>query len=489
MMTISFTGLASGFDSASYIDAIMAQEKLPLKRLETKKQVTTAYQNVFKSLNTKLSTLKDAATALSDLDSFKAVKASSSDTTKLSATADSSAIAAEYSVVVKSLAQKHVVASSSFDASAEFKYANFSNTLKIGEYTTTDENGDPVTADSIDLTKLQLEGKTVGEALNIIASHINSLTDGKVQASVIQTKDGEKSLVLTSKESGKANKIQFETNSSNWGFNEKQPAVDAEISVNGIDIASSTNTIKDAIPGVTLSLSNTGSSTVTIAQDIDAITSKVEAFVKAYNDIINTIKENTQKSTENSDGTLSLTLQGDSTMRSLRTQLADIMNAVVGDTKGFRLPSDIGLEIDKGITSAALMTGTITFDKTLFKQKLQENPEEVEKMFRNSGVEFINEKGEQTVINGIGTIFKNVMKEWTDSVEGVITSKIKGYDSEISFLTDQIQSMSDRLDIKEAALKKKFVNLEVVMSSLNSQSDWISTQLTALTKSLSSSSK
>lgn len=486
MMTISFTGLASGFDSASYIDAIMAQEKLPLKRLETKKQVTTAYQNVFKSLNTKLSTLKDAATALSDLDGFKAVKASSSDTTKLSATADSSAIAAEYSVVVKSLAQKHVVASSSFDASAEFKYANFSNTLKIGEYTTTDENGDPVTADSIDLTKLQLEGKTVGEALNIIASHINSLTDGKVQASVIQTKDGEKSLVLTSKEPGKANKIQFETNSTNWGFNEKQPAVDAEISVNGIDIASSTNTIKDAIPGVTLSLSNTGSSTVTIAQDIDAITSKVEAFVKAYNDIINTIKENTQKSTKNSDGSLSLTLQGDSTMRSLRNQLADMMNAVVGDTKGFKLLSDIGLEVDKGVTSASLMTGTITFDKELFKQKLQQNPAEVEKMFTSEAV--ANEDNTVTGQDGIGTMFKKVMKAWTDSVEGIITSKIKGYDSEISYLTEQIQSMNDRLEIKEASLKTKFVNLEVVMSTLNSQSDWISSQLTALTKSTSSSS-
>lgn len=485
MMTISFTGLASGFDSASYIDAIMAQEKLPLKRLETKKQVTTAYQNVFKSLNTKLSTLKDAATALSDLDSFKAVKASSSDTTKLSATADSSAIAAEYSVVVKSLAQKHVVASSSFDASAEFKYANFSNTLKIGEYTTTDENGDPVTADSIDLTKLQLEGKTVGEALNIIASHINSLTDGKVQASVIQTEDGKRSLVLTSKQSGAANKIDYET-TSNWLFSEKQEALDAKITVNGIEIVSSTNTIKDAIPGVTLTLSNKGLSTVNVSQDVDTITGKVEAFVKAYNDIINTIKENTQKSTKNSDGSLSLTLQGDSTMRSLRNQLADMMNAVVGDTKGFKLLSDIGLEVDKGVTSASLMTGTITFDKELFKQKLQQNPAEVEKMFTSEAV--ANEDNTVTGQDGIGTMFKKVMKAWTDSVEGIITSKIKGYDSEISYLTEQIQSMNDRLEIKEASLKTKFVNLEVVMSTLNSQSDWISSQLTALTKSTSSSS-
>lgn len=472
-MSISFPGLASGFNSAEYIKSIMAQEKLPLNRLETKKQVAAAYQNVFKALNTKLNTLKDAATALSDLGSFNISKASTSDATKLSATTQDSAIAGDYSVVINSLAQKHVVASRSFDVSAAYEGSGLPSELTVNGQT-------------IDLTELDLNGKTMGEALSAIAAEINSLEDSGVQASVIQTSSGQKSLVFTAKEYGEENAITFDTNPA-WGFTQKQAAQDAHLVVNGLDVFSSTNTVKDAIPGVTLALSNTGAATVKVEQDVDTIASKVEAFVKAYNDIINTIKENTPKSTRNDDDTLSLTLQGDPMLRSLRNQLGDMMNELVGDTTGFKLLSDVGLEVDKGVTDAALMTGNITFDKVAFKEKMLENPALVEEMF--SSVATVNEDGTTEGNDGIATMFKNVMKEWTDSVDGIITSKIKGYDSEISFLTEQIQGMEDRLELKEAALKRKFVNLEVVMSQLNSQSDWISSQLTALTKSASSSSK
>lgn len=478
-MSISFTGLASGFDSAAYIDAIMAQEKLPLTRLETKKQVTAAYQNVFKSLNTKLATLKDAAISLSDLGSFQMSKASTSDATKLSVTAESTAIAGEYSVVVNNLAQKHVIASASYKETDDFDDANLPSSLNI--------NGE-----NVNIAGLNLSGKTMGEALNAIAAEINKTEGVVVQASVIQTSSGMKSLVLTAKEYGTGNSITVSDSdgSKDWGFTQAQAAADAEIVVNGLVINSSSNTVKDAIPGVTLTLSNAGSTTVKVEQDVDAVTSKVEAFVKAYNDIIKTIKENTPKSTENSDGSLSLTLQSDPMLRSLRNQLGDMMNAVFGDkndpeTKGFRLLSEIGLEVDKGVTSAALMTGTITFDKELFNEKMLENPKQVERMF--SSVSTTDSDGNTTGIDGIGILFKKVMQEWTDSVDGTITSKIKGYDSEISYLNEQIQSMSDRLDMREASLKKKFVNLEVVMSQLNSQKDWITNQLTALTKSASSS--
>ncbi|SMF27005.1 flagellar hook-associated protein 2 [Paenibacillus barengoltzii] len=478
-MSISFTGLASGFDSASYIDAIMAQEKLPLNRLETKKQITTAYQNVFKSLNTKLATLKDAAIALSDLGSFQMSKASTSDSTKLSATAESAAIAGEYSVVINNLAQKHVLASASYKESDPFDATALPTSLNI--------NGKEV-----NITGLNLAGKTMGEALSAIAAEINKTEGVNVQASVIQTSSGMRSLVLTAKEYGTENSIVVKDSddTKDWGFTQTQAALDAELVVNGLVITSSSNSVKDAIPGVTLTLSNTGAATVKVEQDADAITSKVEAFVKAYNDIINTIKDNTPKSTKNSDGSLSLTLQGDPMLRSLRNQLGDLMNTLFGDaddpkTAGFRLLSDIGLEVDKGVTSASLMTGTITFDKELFKEKMLQNPEEVERMFSSTATK--DSDGNTTGIDGIGVLFKKVMQEWTDSVDGIITSKIKGYDSEISYLNEQIQNMSDRLDIKEASLKKKFVNLEVVMSQLNSQQDWISNQLTALTKSLSSS--
>ncbi|MNI92678.1 flagellar capping protein [compost metagenome] len=83
----------------------------------------------------------------------------------------------------------------------------------------------------------------------------------------------------------------------------------------------------------------------------------------------------------------------------------------------------------------------------------------------------------------MGDLFKNNLKSWNNSVDGLITSKIKGYDAEITYLSESIQNMSDRLDQREESLKKQYTNLEVVMSSLNNQKSYVSSILASFTKS------
>lgn len=466
-MGVSITGLSgSGIDTSALVTAIMNEQKIPLTSLNTKKEITTAYKDFFTALNTKTATLRDAAASLTDVDAFRKYAATSSDTTKLTASAGDASVAGEYSINVESLAQKQVISSTSFNSSTKYDESNLPDEFTI--------NSNVIRVSDLGLS----DEATVGDALIAISKAINSLEGSGVQASVIQTSTGMKSLVLTASEAGLANGVDASFIGSNpsWGFVEKQAAQDAHIIVNGIDIYSSTNTVEDGIPGVKLTLTGKGSSTVKVNQDIDGLTSKVQAFVTAYNDVVTTIRNNTQKSTQNSDGTLSLTLQSDSLLRDLQSQVNNWMNQIVGDSDGFRILSDIGLEIDKGITSASLMTGKISFDSALFKEKMSENPTGVQKMLSGSTV-----TGDSR--DGMATMFKDKLKLWTDSVDGFITTKIKGYSSEISFLSEQITSMSNRLDMKQAALEKKFANMEVMLSSLNSQSDYISNMLKSLTSS------
>lgn len=466
-MGVSISGLSgSGLDTSALITAIMNQEKVPLNKLETKKAVTTAYKDFFTALNTKMVTLKDSATTLSDLSSYKKYAATSSDATKLSASVGDVATSGEYSVNVKFLAQKQVVSSKSYNISDKYTGNELPTELTI--------NGKV-----FETSKLGLSSEaTVGDALTALSKEINKFEDAGVQASVIQTESGKMSLVLTANKAGVANGVatDFISSNSSWVFAENQKAQDAEITVNGVTIKSSTNTVEDGIPGVKLTLTGTGSSTVKVNQDIDGLATKIQTFVTAYNDIITTIRDNTKKSTTNSDGTLSLTLMGDSLLRDLQSQFNSMMNQIVGDTQGYKLLSDIGLEVDKGVTSASLMTGKITFDSALFKEKMKANPEAVQKMLSGTSTS-------GTVSAGMATMFKNNLQEWTNSVDGFITSKIKGYNSDISFLSEQITNMSNRLDMKQAALNKKYANMEVVLSSLNSQSDYVSNILKSLTNS------
>lgn len=475
-MSTSITGLASGFDSAAYIEAIMKQEKVPLTNLQTKKDNTTAYKNFFTALNTKMATLKDAATALSDLSTFTKNSATSSDTTKLAVTAGDSAVAGTYSVNVTSLATQQVSGSSAVkivdDQGTKIK---FDSALTGTELIISDGT-------SIDLTEFDNQDLNMDTALSKIAAKINQTSSG-VTASIVQTSSTEQKLVLTSKSTGKDNSFTVTETGSFWGFPDEpqQKATNAVFTVNGIEVQSDSNEVKNAIPGVTLTLTDKGTSTVKVSQDTDSIISKINTFVSAYNDIVTTIRNNTTKSTKNDDGSLSLTLQGDPMLRDLMSQLNDWMNTPIGTTKGLNLLSDIGLEIDKGVTSASLMTGKITFDSDAFKAKMLEDPAGVQKLL--GGTITTTTGGVTTTSTGMGGLFKNNLQSWNNSVDGLITSKIKGYDSEITYLSESIQNMSDRLDQREESLKKQYANLEVVMSSLNNQKSYVSSILASFTKS------
>lgn len=499
-MSTSITGLASGFDSTAYIEAIMKQEKVPLTNLQTKKENTTAYKDFFTTLNTKMATLKDAASALSDSTAFTKNSATSSDTTKMTVTAGDSAVAGSYSVNVTDLAQSSVYqtkASKDIDLSS-LAASDKKIQLKIS---------------NTEVKEITLTGSTTDEILTNLAKAINQESGAGMTASIIQTGTNEKRLVLTSNETGTENTISFMgtlavdadgkptdatalggTNpvialsselKNALGYNESdaqaQEALDAKMTINGVSVKSSSNKVENAIPGVTLTLTDKGSSTVKVTQDTDSIITKINTFVTAYNDIVNTIRNNTTKSTQNDDGTLSLTLQGDPMLRDLMSQLNSWMNTSIGSKQGLNLLSDIGLEIDKGITSASLMTGKITFDSDAFKAKMLEDPAGVQKLL--GGTITTTAGAETTTTTGMGDLFKNNLQNWTKSVDGLITSKIKGYDSEISYLSESIQNMSDRLDRREESLKKQYANLEVVMSSLNNQKSYVSSILASFTKS------
>ena len=71
-------------------------------------------------------------------------------------------------------------------------------------------------------------------------------------------------------------------------------AQDAQLTVNGVSVTSASNTVADAIEGVSLTLLKTGSAKVTIGRDTSDAKPGIEAFVKAYNDLERTLRDLTK---------------------------------------------------------------------------------------------------------------------------------------------------------------------------------------------------
>ena len=155
----------------------------------------------------------------------------------------------------------------------------------------------------------------MADAVSITLSSSNNTLEGirtainasgaGVTASIVNDGTGTPyRLVLTSDSTGTASAMTVtysgddssDTASSLFGYDgstgnmtQTVEALDAELTINGISVTSQSNTVEDALQGVTLNLSAVGSSqTLTISQDTDAIYDAIESFVSAYNSYVPT---------------------------------------------------------------------------------------------------------------------------------------------------------------------------------------------------------
>ena len=154
-----------------------------------------------------------------------------------------------------------------------------------------------------------------------------------------------------------------------------QSAVDATLKVDGLTIKRASNSITDAIAGLTLDLHATTATdtpaTVSLSRDSTALKAKVQALVKSYNDAISdfailTGPVNSKDPTDVYSGSLA----NDSTVQQMKYQLRSMFldNSTTpgSNVKALR---DLGVSVDKA--------GTMTLDETKFDKAITNNYSDV----------------------------------------------------------------------------------------------------------------
>ena len=283
MANIQFGGLITGLDTNALIKGLTDAERGPSNVLQRQKTVLQAQQGVYTSLVSQLADLKSAAEDLSLANDFTKRSATSSDSSVLSASADSTALSGFNTVVVDSLAKAQTIESNSFS----------SVSAAIGTGTLTIHVGGSSTTVNIDSTNNTLSG---------LKSAINS-SGADVNASIVNVGTSgapDYRLVVQSKNSGTDNAVTITgaltggSDAFTNGGQVVQAAANAVFSVNGLDIARASNTVSDVIPGVTFTLLKEGdhdglvestdvSATVTIASDSSALKDSIQKIIDSYN--------------------------------------------------------------------------------------------------------------------------------------------------------------------------------------------------------------
>ena len=364
-------GLATGMDTTSMIDQLVALERRPIINYQQEISEMEQTKGAWRDVNSRLDKLEDRTTDLKLSSTYNSRSASSSNEDVVTASASNDANEANYSITVRSTAKAQRLGGDRL-ADSETAIKDLTGFGTIAAENTIQINSTDITINDTD-------------SLNDISDKINN-ADAGVKASIVDNH-----LVLETNETGVENALVAGDSlvDSNGVLDalgildggaitadiELQSASDAEIDINGITgITSSTNTFSEAVDGVTFNINPEAAvdstATVSVTKDTGKATDAVQAFVDQYNSVMSFLDGKTEYDEEAEKGAV---LQGDSTAMRLQNRLRTLVSSKIKDTGDFKTLTSVGIEIDRD--------GVMSFDKSKFTDALDQSSEEVMSIF------------------------------------------------------------------------------------------------------------
>jgi flagellar hook-associated protein 2 len=449
---INITGLASGLDSNSIIKALMNAERIPITQLTRRSEKLQGQASALAGMQSSMRALSFAAFEFRLGTLFEnSQSVSSSEPLRVSAATTSGAGVGGYEVEVKQLAN-----------SAQ---RTFTFTPPAAEDTVTIDGGE---------YKLKAGG-TATE----LASKINADSKATVYAAVL----GPETIVFSSRTTGTSGAEFIKVSDSGGALVEKAGTAkegrNAEFLVDGVAATSASNTVTNAIAGVTLTLNGlttSGPVTITVqppGPSLSAIEAQVQSFVTLYNTTVEAVQKQltTRPPTnpQNAEELATGTLFGDTSLSSALSRMRQTMyEPIAGLPAEMSSPFDIGISTGAptgGSPSQASLQGLLKLDPAKLANAIQANPEGVKEMLKGWS------KNLEEVANGVA------------NAGGPLASRITSDEGQISEIKIRINSMNEILAVRQKALVATYAKLEGIINKNSAQSSWLTQQTESLSKS------
>ena len=466
---MSILGIGSGIDLNEVLDQLEAVEKNRLTPIKAQQKAVNNKISGFGKLKSALSTFNSATAKLQKKELFQARFASGNDN-YFTTNVNSKAQLGNYAVSVEQLATAHSVATNAInDKTSALGNDNETRTLTIEQ-----ANGQKL---NITLGKDDTSLESIANAINQakVINEDGSTSDTTVNATIVRSGTDSYQLVITSKETGEQQAITSISSdddklNSLIGFNANQAdssamsevakAQDAKFSFNGITINSSSNTVKEVIPGVDITLKavTTTAQNLTISADNDKAQEALKEWVDAFNQLQSTISSLTQFTAgdansdelNNSNGPLI----GDSTLRNIDQSIRSIFSK--GQTGELSVLAQIGINMDSN--------GKLVIKENELEKNLKENSEAVAILFTGDG--------ETTGI--ANEVFAKV-SSFIDS-DGMIDTATNGLNSTLKSLDKRYDQVNNSIDQTIERYRVQFTKLDILINELNGMSNYLTTQ-------------
>ncbi|QIZ47637.1 flagellar filament capping protein FliD [Dickeya zeae] len=458
-MNLGTSVSGSSLDLSSLLTKLQTVEAQRLTPYQNKSDSLSAQAKAYSAVEASMKSLQTATTTLQNMKSITSTAVTSTNTA-FSASTDSTAVAGTYSIFVNNLAQAQSQISGAFSSASTALVSggtsSTSSTITISQ-----------SSQSTPLTITLTDNKT---SLNDIRDAINN-AGGSVSASIINNGTSNY-LMLTAKDTGTKSAMTISVSgnlsSSLGSFTEQIAAKDASFTLNGMSVTSQSNTVSTAITGVTLNLkaaSATGSAAenLSISSDTSGTQQAIQNWVTAYNNVLDTIKTQTNytasSSTDSTSSASNGALVGDSTVRTIQRQLQSLMTNVQSGSGGLHTMADLG------ITQDPTNSGKLLVDNTKLTNTLKTSAGSVTTFFTGDGS-----------TTGFATQTGNYLSQALDSSDGLMQSAQAGIKTSQATVTKQLASIQDSIDSTMNRYKTQFTQLNTLLAKLSSTSTYLTQQ-------------
>ncbi|MBI4815611.1 MAG: flagellar filament capping protein FliD [Deltaproteobacteria bacterium] len=432
---VTFSGLASGLDTGKIIEALVKLAQSPIDKAEARKSELGAHRTAYSNLRGLVGALQSLASEADSPSELLGFSSTSSDPSVTRVSSDGSASPGSYSVSVNHLAAAQRSYSSTFaSSSAEGLLGSGTLDIKVGT--------DDVVSVDID-THSTLE--ELRDAIN--------RSEADVSASIVF--DGaEYRLALSGLSQGADRAILFTENGTTTGLggpgSTVQAAQDAEIEVDGITIHRSSNSIRDAIAGLTLDLvrESPGPVTIEVSRSATGTIDKVKKLVDGYNAVVDAIS----KETKYSGAVDRNRLVGDPTLGQLRNELSAVLRSS-GSSGTYSSLFEVGLSLGRD--------GRLNLDEAKLEKAVLADGSSVAAL--------LTAKLDEDGFSGLMERLDGLADRFADPIEGRLTSRVHGIDGRVGLIDADIDRLTLHLTKYEQRLRAQFSALETAMSKLKAQ--------------------
>ena len=448
------SGAAGGsvINVSSLVSQLVSATQAPQEALiSSKTQAVTAQISAVGTLKSALSTFQSSLSAINTPSAFNTLSAASSDPTAFTATADADAVLGSYTVDISKLAQGQQLVSSAFTGGSSVTVGT--GTLQI----------------SLGGTHFNVSIGSSNESLAGIAAAINAATGNPgVEASVVTGTDGAH-LVLTSTLTGAANTVTVAETDGGTGlsqltysstattnYRQQTAAQDASFSISGVNYTSASNTVTDALSGVTLNLvaPTTSNTTLSVSTDTSTVETNINAFVTAYNTLQGAFSS--LGSYDATTGTAA-PMMGDALLSGVQNQVRSALYGIVNTGSAYNSLASIGITTNSD--------GTLSVNQATLSAALSSSFTAVSQLFSGTG--------------GVASTL-NTQIDAELTAGGSIDSRSQTLVQQEDALTKQSDQLSQQMTALAASLTEQYSSLNTLLSSLQSTSSYLSQAFASL---------